>query len=377
MDVVVVGAGIIGAATAFELTRSGATVTVVDADPVTRGASAATFGWVNANGKAPDHYFELNRAGMDAHAQLAAVLRDESWLHAGGSIEWSTPEGSASLRDRVATHLARGYPAEMIDRERLSELVPGLPESRLPDEAAFFPSEGWVDAVAVIDLLLTSAVASGAVLRRGLRVTNLGVGHHHRAEVIVDPLERLYADVVVNCAGADAGILAASTGLTLDTAGPAGLNAVTVPTAARPGRVVRAPGVHFRPETGGRVMIASPSTDATLPGHSDTAVLAARLVEAVAEYLPGLAGTAVDEVRVARRAIPPDGLPMIGRTSNAPWLYHVVTHSGVTLAPLLGRLVAAEILEGEDDASLSPYRPARFDQGEMAAATPQGGRTIP
>src|SRR3712207_9394187 len=56
----------------------------------------------------------------------------------------------------------------------------------------------------------------------------------------------------------------------------------------------------------------------------------------------------VEEARVARRAIPPDGLPVVGRLDEARWLFHVVTHSGVTLAPLLGRLVAEEIVQDSD-----------------------------
>jgi glycine/D-amino acid oxidase-like deaminating enzyme len=53
-------------------------------------------------------------------------------------------------------------------------------------------------------------------------------------------------------------------------------------------------------------------------------------------------------------------LPIVGRLPDRPWLYHVVTHSGVTLAPLLGRLVAHEILRDDEAALLDPYRPARF-----------------
>ena len=85
MDVCVIGAGIIGAAAAYHLSLLGAHVTVIDATHVPRGASAATFGWLNANGKQPDHYFELNRAGMEEHTALARLLGDASWLHGGGS----------------------------------------------------------------------------------------------------------------------------------------------------------------------------------------------------------------------------------------------------------------------------------------------------
>lgn len=356
-----VGAGIMGAVTAYHLSRRGARVMVIEATTLEpRGASAATFGWINANSKQPEHYFELNRAGMEAHGELRDALGGGSWLRGGGSVEWADPEGAAALRARVDAHAARGYPAELIDAARLRELEPELEPEPSPTEVAFFPSEGSVDTVPLIGVLLAATQGMGAVIKRGVRVTHLDAGRDGRAIIVLDPSETIRADVVVNCAGADAGPLAVQGGLMVDTGGPVGLNAVTVPVSVSLGRVVRAPGVHFRPERGGRIMIASPSADAALATGTDTSGLAERLVDAAARHLPGLAGAAIEEARVARRAIPPDGLPIAGRLADAPWLYHLVTHSGVTLAPLLGRLAAEEILGGAEDARLAPYRPDRF-----------------
>jgi glycine/D-amino acid oxidase-like deaminating enzyme len=146
-------------------------------------------------------------------------------------------------------------------------------------------------------------------------------------------------------------------------AGAPGLNAVTGPLAARPGRVVRAPGVHFRPETGGRVMISAPAIDAALADAASVPELAGRLVRAAAEHFPALADAPLEDVRVARRAMPPDGLPVVGRLDTAPWLYHAVTHSGVTLAPLLGKLVADELVDDRDAPRLASYRPGRLVVG--------------
>jgi glycine/D-amino acid oxidase-like deaminating enzyme len=58
--------------------------------------------------------------------------------------------------------------------------------------------------------------------------------------------------------------------------------------------------------------------------------------------------------------MPTDRLPIVG---PVPWLeslYLVVTHSGVTVAPALGRLVAREVAAGEPDGLLAPFRPGRF-----------------
>ncbi len=75
---------------------------------------------------------------------------------------------------------------------------------------------------------------------------------------------------------------------------------------------------------------------------------------------PSLAGVRVERRTVAWRAMPADRLPIIG---PLPWLdslYLAVSHSGVTLAPALGRLVAAEVAEGMPDGLLAPFRPGRF-----------------
>ncbi|MEO6351108.1 MAG: FAD-dependent oxidoreductase [Candidatus Limnocylindrales bacterium] len=363
MDVCVVGAGIIGASTAYYLARGGASVTVFDMYDQPSGASAATFGWVNANGKSPDHYFELNRAGMEANAELARTLGGGTWLHGGGSLEWVDADGSAGLHERVESLAARGYPAELVDAARLRELEPALqPMSQMDGgtgAAAYFPSEGWVDSVALIHELLASAAHIGARVRRGVRVTALERGRA-TTTVVLDGSDSVAADVVVNCAGADAGTIAAYAGLAMGTIGPVGLNAVTAPLSSSVTRVVRAPGVHFRPERDGRLMIASPAADAALARGADPADLASGLIEAAARHLPTVAAASVDEARVARRAIPTDGLPVLGCHPDAPWLYHVVTHSGVTLAPLLGRLAAAEIVTGAEEERLSAYRPTRF-----------------
>lgn len=353
-----VGAGIIGAATAFHLAALGARVTVIDATSVPRGASAATFGWINANGKQPDHYFELNRDGMAAHNDLAARLGDDSWLHWSGSLEWTGAAGADVLAARVAEHAARGYPAQMIDPTRLREVEPAL---RPMDVAAVasFDGEGWTDTVALVGLLLAAARRHSARVLLGVRVTALDPFGGGRVEMRTDQADSIPADVVVNCSGPDAGLIAGLAGLHLDAVGPVGMNVVMAAPAPL-GRVVRAPGAQFRPETGGRLLAAAPAADSKLAMGADPSVLAPRIVAAAAGHMPALRQTTVEEVRVARRAIPPDGLPVVGRSSEAPWMYHVITHSGVTLAPLLGRLAADEIFNGADHSRLEPYRPARF-----------------
>ena len=58
--------------------------------------------------------------------------------------------------------------------------------------------------------------------------------------------------------------------------------------------------------------------------------------------------------------MPRDQKPMVGRVPGVDGFYVVVSHSGVTLGPLWGRIAAAELLDGRPDARLATFRPARF-----------------
>jgi glycine/D-amino acid oxidase-like deaminating enzyme len=118
------------------------------------------------------------------------------------------------------------------------------------------------------------------------------------------------------------------------------------------------PAVHLRQRADGSVLVGerSQETLATSPGLAHARALLAQ----AARFFPPLAGAGVDRWWLAYRAMPSDRLPIVGRL---PWLdplYVAVSHSGVTLAPVLGRLIAGEVATQTSDGLLAPFRPARF-----------------
>ena len=78
------------------------------------------------------------------------------------------------------------------------------------------------------------------------------------------------------------------------------------------------------------------------------------------------------------RALPADGLPVVGWIPQADGLYVIVAHAAVTLAPALGELVAAEIAGQRDEPLLEGFRPGRLGSA-YSSASPSGcpvtGRT--
>ena len=99
----------------------------------------------------------------------------------------------------------------------------------------------------------------------------------------------------------------------------------------------------------------------TASGASEPpADLADGLVRRAARWLPELGELAAETARIGVRAMPADGHSVVGPQGGVAGYYVAVTHSGVTLAPFLGRVVAEELLRGRSDPRLAPFRPDRF-----------------
>jgi glycine/D-amino acid oxidase-like deaminating enzyme len=171
--------------------------------------------------------------------------------------------------------------------------------------------------------------------------------------------DRFEADRVVDCAGVAADEIARLAGVTMRIDRVPGRLIYTAPVATTLRRPVHAPGCHFRPDGGGRLVLAEGAHDQVW-AEAGEPWPPERSLAAVAAHLPALAGARVEATRVGVRPMPRDERPMVGAIPGLEGFYVVVSHSGVTLGPLWGRIAAAELLDGTLDPRLAPYRPTRF-----------------
>lgn len=114
----------------------------------------------------------------------------------------------------------------------------------------------------------------------------------------------------------------------------------------------------MRQAADGRI-VAATSFNGTDPGE-DPGATAQMLFADLASRLSPDAGLVYDSYKIGYRPMPKDGFPIIGRASGLAGLYLAVTHSGITLAPAIGRFAADEILNNNSEPLLAPYRLSRF-----------------
>ena len=358
-DVLVVGAGCVGASVAYRLAERGAAVTVLDAGAPGAGTSGASFAWTNSFNKTPRDYHDLNVAGMEEHAALAKELGG-GWLHQDGALAWDEgPGGLARLREAVDRLTGWGYAVERISPRQARELEPDLRITDAVAQVVWTPGEGYVEAVPFIGALLAEATRRGARMLPGRRVTGVIRSGARVRGVSTEVGDRFEADVVVDCAGAATDEVARLAGVTLPIDRVPGRLIYTAPVPTTLRRPIHAPGCHFRPDGGGRIVLAEGAHDQIYAEGAEPWP-AERSLATVAAHLPVLAGARVEATRIGVRPMPRDERPMVGAIPGLDGFYVVASHSGVTLGPLWGRIATAEILDGGLDPRLGPYRPARF-----------------
>ena len=142
-----------------------------------------------------------------------------------------------------------------------------------------------------------------------------------------------------------------------------GLLAVTSRPAQALSRVVHAPGIHLRPDASGGLLLGATDVDGLITeatSRETTFAVAGQLLERAARVFPAAKDVRLVDARIGVRPMPADGVTIAGRVPGFANAWMLATHSGVTLGPLLGRLIADEIVGGTPSAVLAPFRPDRF-----------------
>ncbi len=379
-EVVVVGAGIVGAACAYHLARAGLGVVVVDSGPVASGTTGAGEGNLLVSDKNPGPELDLMLRSLDLWRELGALLGEDTIeLERKGGLMVATDAAEwDGVRALAEGQRECGVEATDVDADDLPGyepyLAPGL------RGGVFYPQDLQVQPMlATAHLLRLAAREHGASVRTGVRVTAIARATDGRVVGVETSAGRIATETVVNAAGTWAGEVAGMAGVRLPIEPRRGFILVTEPLPP----IVR----HKVYASAYVANVASDASDlqssAVVEGtRSGTILIGAsrervgfdrtlalpvlrRLAAQAVALFPVLAGAHAIRAYRGFRPYSPDHLPVIGPDARVPGLVHACGHegAGIGLAPATGELVAAAVTGSATAVDATPFRPDRVTEG--------------
>ena len=363
-DAVVIGAGLHGCSAALHLARAGIKAFVIEQAYPGRHASGVNAGGVRRLGRHPAE-IPLAVAAMEIWRNMTEFVGSDCGFRATGQVKVAEDEDEmARLRERVARLNASGFfHEEVIDRDELRRLLPAVSGHCVGGLVC--RDDGYALPFQTVVAFRERAEAEGARFLTGSAVREVRrQGDLWRVSSAGGVVE---APILVNCAGAWAGALAAQLGEPVPLRAEAPMLMITERVAPFCAPVVGATGrpLSFKQFENGTVLIggghrgrAEPARQRT---HLDFAGLAASAATARAIF-PCMEGVRVVRCWAGIEAVMPDEIPVIGPSGTHPGAYHAFGFSahGYQLGPITGKIVADLVVSGATPLPIEPFSIERF-----------------
>lgn len=370
-DVIVVGAGMVGAAIGYGLAGMQRRVLMLDGADTDYRAAKANFGLVWAHGKGMGHpaYQRLSIEAAQTWPAFAAQLEAEAGMDFAyerkGGLHFCMSDQELSARAALMDTWHAQTPdlapsTRMLDRSELLRRFPTMQLGPAVAGASFGELDGHVSPLRLLAALQTAFVRRGGELRNNQAVTairTLGSGGFE----VISGTSSARAERVVIAAGLGSSVLGPMVGLDVPLRPQRGQLLVTERLAP----LLPIPASGLRQTGEGTVMIGVTQEDV---GYdlATTAEGAVRMVRKALRILPGLAQAKLVRQWAALRVLTPDGHPAYADSVTHPGATIALCHSGVTLAAFHAGAYATALAEGALPASLGIFHHARFNVQKAA-----------
>lgn len=369
-DVMIVGGGIHGCASAFFLSRRGLRVAVLEADYCGRHASGVNAGGVRTLGR-PLAETHLTLASCDLWHQLQELIGDDAGFVAQGQIKVSeTDDELQILRDRVHMLQSHGFTHEvLVDKQTVRELVPAISDH--VTGAIWVERDGFALPFRAVIAFRRAAEAHGAVVYENCRVSDIAQGGSRWQATTNQGI--FSAEYLVVAAGAWSGYIAKTLGESVPIT-PGGLMLMVtqrLPHFIEPVVGATSRGLSFKQYDNGTVVIGGELNCGVDIDAAHAELDFARLANSariVTDLFPFLEHVSINRAWSGVEGFTPDHTPIVGPSNAAEKLIYACgfSASGFQLGPASGRAVSELILDG---ASKVPIDGLSLNRFSMATAS--------
>lgn len=360
----VVGGGIIGLSLAYELSKRGVSVTLVEQGDWGGQASSAAAGMLAPLKEfaAPGPMLDLGMTSLGFYPQWAQELKEMT----GDDVQLSL-EGlvTVALNDEEAEQLQvkyrwqkeAGHDVHWLNGTELRDVEPLLTDAAV--SAIYSPQEGHINNRLLLRALVTACRLQGVTLLSGCVVSGIAVkaGRVIGVDTTAGPLR---ADHTVIASGAWAGIMLEMLGKSIPVR-PVRGQIAAVSSAGIPLRtVVFGTSGYITPKKDGKIVIGATEDEAGFRREVTMSGLAS-ILNGVMPYVPALHAAAFLEAWGGLRPATADGKPLLGPVPGWDGLAIAGGHfrNGILLSPVTAKWMA-DYIESGDESRLTPFLPGRF-----------------
>lgn len=381
-DVIIIGGGIMGCSIAWQLSKEGKKVMVIERKDVGAGSAGASDGVVGYHTKQPGPQMELAVKSIAMFQDIQKELGDDiEFDFTAGGLQPAEDETQWQLLSEIAEkQRASGVDIRMISAEEACRIEPQLATDIVG--ALYCPTSGKINPLNLTMAYARAAKALGTEIKTNANVSDIIVEQGTVKGVVTDH-GVYFANTVINAAGSWAGQIAALAGLNLPIRPRKGQLAVTEPVdffMKATVQCARYDIIKFWPDRihdervlklgsslsieqtkDGGMIIGCTREFAGFKRHNTFEAIDLMMKRAI-RFFPALENIDVIRCFSGLRPYTPDGLPMLGEVKDIHGFYMAAGHEGdgIALSPITGKLLSELIIYGEPSFNIDEFSPNRF-----------------
>ena len=381
VDVLVVGAGIIGTAIAARLAHHDLSVCVLDRHGPGSGCSSSGEGNILVSDKLPGADLSLALRSSLLWRELGSRLGDEiEFVRKGGLVVAHTDAELTNLIALATEQRAQGVTLRSLHHDELGAIEPRL--SKRVAGGVFYEDDAQVQPMRVVGAHVAEIRRSGGRVVSGAEVLSAEFDSEGRIRSVTTAAGRVaVAMFVVNAAGPWGGELAQRLGTAAPVTPRRGHVLVTEPVQLITDHKVYDASYVGDILGGGGGWTVSAVVEATVSGtmllgssrefvgysRTTNQTIVAAIASRAIELFPCLDGVRLMRTYVGFRPSTPDGLPIIGRDASTPGLLHATGHegAGIGLSEVTAEVIEDLVVGRESVVDITPYSPSRFGRQEL------------